>query len=209
MQQRIRDIKAVIFDYGGVLMRTESQESRERVARQADLSPARLYHLVFDSEDSRLAQLGLLSPEARWARIGHALGMNTPEEVLALRHDMFGGDVLGIELVNDIRRLRRRYKTALLSNSSIRLVTVLRDELHIDDCFDAIVISAQVRLMKPDPAIYHLTLDRLQVAAHEAVFVDDAPQNVQAAAALGMRAIRFTTREALLAELRPLLDPIP
>jgi FMN phosphatase YigB (HAD superfamily) len=67
------------------------------------------------------------------------------------------------------------------------------------------VISAAVHMIKPDPAIYHYTLRQLQVAPQEAVFVDDSRPNVEAAAALGIHAIQFTTREAVLQELETLL----
>jgi len=204
MENTNRLIKAVIFDFGGVLMRTESQEPRQKLARQVGLSVQELYHLIFDSEESHLVQLGRLSPEVHWQRVGGRLG-KSPEEMLAFRRQMFAADVLDRDLVYYIRRLRGAYKTALLSNASARLAAMLRDELHIDDCFDVITISAQVGLMKPDPDIYKLTLDRLQVAPPEAIFVDDAPVNVAAAAVLGMHAILFTGREALLTELQPLL----
>jgi putative hydrolase of the HAD superfamily len=114
--------------------------------------------------------------------------------------------MLDQELVAYIRSLHGRFKTALLSNATLRLVSTLRDDLHIEDCFDAIVISAQVGLMKPDPAIYRLTLDRLGVTPQQAVFIDDMLENVVAAMALGLRTIRFTSRDALLKELQPLLQ---
>jgi epoxide hydrolase-like predicted phosphatase len=93
----------------------------------------------------------------------------------------------------------------LLSNAPARLETMLHNEWHIADCFDVIVISALVGMMKPDPAIYRLTLNQLQVAPQEAVFIDDMRENVEAAAALGIHAIQFTTRDGTLKELEALL----
>ena len=206
MNQTDRAIRALIFDYGGVLMRTESQASREQLCRRLGLTLPQLYDLVFEGEDSQLVQLGRMTPDERWERIGQQLGLRSREEALALRREMFAGDVLDQELVAYIRRLHGRFKTALLSNATLRLVSILRDDLHIEDCFDVIVISAQVGLMKPDPAIYHLTLDRLGVTPQQAVFIDDMPENVAAAMELGMRTIRFSSRDALLKELQPLLE---
>jgi putative hydrolase of the HAD superfamily len=117
---------------------------------------------------------------------------------------MFATDVLDHELVDYLRSLRPRFKTALLSNASLRLVTTL-NELDVEDCFDVIVISAQVGLMKPDPAIYRLTLDRLGVEPHEAVFLDDIAENVEAAARLGIHGVLFTGRGEALNELDRLL----
>jgi len=122
---------------------------------------------------------------------------------------MFATDVLDGELLDYIRSLRPRLKTALLSNASLRLVTVLRDDLHIEDCFDVIVISAQVGLMKPDPAIYRLTLERLGVEPQEAVFLDDVLDNVEAASSLGIHTVHFVGREEAVCELEELLGRSP
>lgn len=198
-------IQALIFDFGGVLMRTMSQEPRQRLAARFGLSLDELYATVFDSEESQLEQLGRLAPGTRWQRLARDLGLKSQQEVRAFQTEFFSADTLDMELVAYLRRMRGHYKTALLSNAWANAADWLRDHLHIDDCFDVIVISALVRMMKPDPAIYHYTLNRLQVAPQEAVFVDDSRPNVEAAAALGIHAIQFTTREAVLQEIESLL----
>ena len=120
--------------------------------------------------------------------------------------EFFGGEALDNALVNYVRRLRGRFKTALLSNASDSLDGFVRHKLGLDDTFDVIIISALVGVSKPDPAIYRLVLNRLQVAPHEAVFVDDRQVNVEGAASLGIHGIHFITRKALLEELDALLD---
>lgn len=72
------------------------------------------------------------------------------------------------------------------------------------DRFRDIVVSGDEKMMKPDPAIYRLALDRFGLKAEEAVFVDDNRDNVAGAAALGIHAIRFIDEPALRAELRTL-----
>jgi FMN phosphatase YigB (HAD superfamily) len=93
------EIRALIFDFGGVLVRTESHEPREELARQVGLSRRELYDAVFNCEESRLAQLGRMSSEDRWQRIGQVLGINSPQELMAFRRRFFAGDVLDAELV--------------------------------------------------------------------------------------------------------------
>lgn len=199
-------IKALIFDFGGVLLRTMSQEPRDRLAAKFGLSRQELLSIVFDSQESQLEQLGRLSPGARWQRLAQDLRLKSQEELRAFQTEFFSADALDTELVAYLRRMRGPYKTALLSNAWANLAEWLRDRFRIDDCFDVIVISALVHMMKPDPAIYHYTLSQLQVAPQEAVFVDDTLPNVEAAAALGIHAIQFTTREAVLQELDALLQ---
>lgn len=202
-------IRAVIFDFGGVLMRTGSLEPRRRLAEQFGLSLDELYRLVFDGDGSREAQLGSIDPDQRWAQIGQSVRLSSRDEQIAFHQAMFATDVLDGELLDYIRSLRPRLKTALLSNASLRLVTVLRDDLHIEDCFDVIVISAQVGLMKPDPAIYRLTLERLGVEPQEAVFLDDVLDNVEAASSLGIHTVHFVGREEAVCELEELLGRSP
>jgi putative hydrolase of the HAD superfamily len=71
--------------------------------------------------------------------------------------------------------------------------------------FDVHVISEQVRMAKPDPAIYELTLERLGLPARACVFVDDHPRNLPPAEALGITTVLATDEAATVAELEVLL----
>jgi putative hydrolase of the HAD superfamily len=82
---------------------------------------------------------------------------------------------------------------------------ILDEKLGILHRFDLVVNSARVGVKKPDPAIYHLTLERLAVAPQQAIFVDDMPENVAAAAALGIHAIHFEDQYQAVAAIRELL----
>ncbi len=77
-------------------------------------------------------------------------------------------------------------------------------ESALFDRFRAIVVSGDERLVKPDPAIYRLALDRFGLAPGEAVFVDDNAANIAAAAAMGIHAILFVDAESLRDSLRDL-----
>jgi HAD superfamily hydrolase (TIGR01509 family) len=87
-----------------------------------------------------------------------------------------------------VRRLRRSHKVSVLSNADMSL----RDRFArdgIDVLFDDIVISAEVGMAKPDPAIFRLAAERLGLTPAECVFVDDWDRNVEAACAVGMRGV--------------------
>ena len=71
--------------------------------------------------------------------------------------------------------------------------------------FDVYVNSAYVGLRKPDPAIFHLVLERLGVAPQQAVFLDDNLRNVDSARELGIHTVQFVDPETSLAELEALL----
>jgi 2-haloacid dehalogenase len=83
-------------------------------------------------------------------------------------------------------------------------------EAVVFDLFDDILVSGEVRLVKPDPAIYAMALDRFGVAAGDAIFIDDRADNVAAAEAAGIAGHLFTGAEPLRADLgaRGLLPPV-
>jgi putative hydrolase of the HAD superfamily len=74
------------------------------------------------------------------------------------------------------------------------------------DAFDQMVISAEVGMVKPEPQIYEKVVSDLNVVPAEAVFVDDFPENVASAKAVGLRAIQFISPEQTLRDLERMLD---
>jgi 2-haloacid dehalogenase len=74
--------------------------------------------------------------------------------------------------------------------------------------FEGIVVSGEVRLTKPDPAIYELLFERHGVSATEAVFIDDSAANIATASTLGMHTVHFTAPECLRPALRELHLPV-
>jgi epoxide hydrolase-like predicted phosphatase len=202
-------IKAVIFDFGGVLMRTVNPLPRHELEQ-------RFGQPLFESSLWDDVRLGHISDAEFWADVGRRLGLDT-EATAEFRRAFRAGDRLDEELVAFIRHLRGEgYRTALLSNAPDNLPQIV-EQMGIANAFDVVVISSCEGLMKPDPAIYQLTLERLGVAAEEAVFVDDFRENVAAARQVGLHATRFRGLTPLRQWLRglgvpapdPVLDPLP
>jgi epoxide hydrolase-like predicted phosphatase len=183
-------IRAILWDFGGVLMRTHDFTPREELARHFQMSRNELENLVYVDEWGQKAQLGQISLDRRWELLAQKLNI-TIGEIPPFLEKFWGGDVLDLDLVDYVRGLRSRYKTGLLSNAFSDLRRMITDVLKIADIFDVMVISAEVGFVKPDRRIYHLALERLRVAPEEAVFIDDFLHNVQGAQAIGMQAIHF------------------
>lgn len=200
-------IRALIFDVGGVLVRTEDPTPRQQLAAKLNLSVRALYDVAFGGNTWKQVQLGRVADDEHWQAVGRRLGLAWPDEVHAFREAFFEGDQLDRELIELIVRLRDHYKMALLSNAPANLRRRIVDGWGIPpDTFDAIVISAEQGVMKPDPEIYRVVLARLDVAPHEAIFVDDFVENIAAARALGIQVIHFTSPEALVKELKSRID---
>ncbi|MGW8249737.1 MAG: HAD family hydrolase [Anaerolineales bacterium] len=198
-------IKAVIFDLGGVLVRTEDQQPRRALAERLDISRQQMYYLIFDSPSAQQASQGTITVAEHWEAVRQAMGLSD-EEFQRVPQEFWAGDRLDNELIAYIRSLHPRYRTALLSNAWDDLRSYLEERWQIADAFDEIIISAEVGITKPDPRIYRLALERLDIMPQEAVFVDDFEENIHAAQALGLHAIHFRDRQQALSELDGLLD---
>jgi HAD superfamily hydrolase (TIGR01509 family) len=198
-------IEAVIFDLGGVLVRTEDRQPRAALAARLGMSYQELDDLVFLSPTGYEATLGKLSTLDHWRSVLASLGLEE-SKLQEVQAGFWGGDRLDRELIDLLRSLRGRYRTALLSNAWDDLRQVLTERWGISDAFDELIISAEVGLAKPDPRIYHLTAQRLRVEPQQAVFVDDMPRNVQAAREQGMHAIQFVDSAQTRRDLAALLN---
>ena len=183
-------IKAIIFDIGGVIVRTADHSSRRQWEKKLGLAEWESETIVFNSEMGTKAQCGAITDAALWQWVGQRLHLNG-SELGAFRAGFWAGDVLDSELVDFIRTLRPHYQTAVISNATDNLQNALTNQFRIADAFDLIVGSATEKVMKPDPRIYQRTLERLGRQPAEAVFIDDFAHNIQAAQALGMATIHF------------------
>jgi putative hydrolase of the HAD superfamily len=90
--------------------------------------------------------------------------------------------------------LKKHYRLALLSNDLSEWSSYLRDKFNINSYFDAVVISSDVKLKKPDIQIFDLLLDSLSLPAHDCVYIDDRRTNLTTAKSLGMEPILFNSR---------------
>lgn len=197
-------LKAVIFDMGGVLLRTEDRDPRTALGARFGLSYAQMDELVFNCESAKQATTGRISEEAHWLSIAAHLQL-APEEITAFREAFWAGDRADEQLLAYIESLRPRVRTALLSNAWSNARADLVERYGLDRVFDVLVFSAEIGMAKPDAKIYQHVLQLLQVRPEEAVFVDDMPANVTAARALGMQAIHFQNSAQTLGELQSLM----
>ncbi len=198
-------IRAVIWDMGGVLLRTEDHKSRERQAEKLGLSRDKLEEMVFWGDYGSRAQLGEFTVEQHKENLRFEFDI-TSEEMTQFWEEFWAGDRVDMELIEYIRSLRSRYKTCLLSNAFSNLRRVIDEVWNFSDAFDEIIISAEVGLVKPDDRIYRLALDRLNVNPEEAVFIDDFLQNIEAARILNMKVIHFENSQQARTDLENLLS---
>lgn len=195
-------ITAVVFDMGGVLLRTEDREPRSKLALSLGMTYEELEAQVYGSRE---AMRGEISAADHKRDFLSKLGLS--QESMGDFGDAFwGGDRMDAALIDFIRGLRESYTTVLLSNAWDDLRPLLVDRWKIADAFDHMFISAEMGLAKPDPKIYQAVTAALKKDPAELVFVDDFIENVEAARGEGWNAIHFRSPEGALEELAEYLD---
>jgi putative hydrolase of the HAD superfamily len=196
-------VKGLLVDFGGVLT-TNVFDSFKAFCRAEGL-PEDAVKNMFRERGEGLALLrrlekGELTAVEFSAQFAPLLGVS--EENLVER--LFGGISPDDLMVDAVRRARAAgIKTGLISNSwgdGIAYEPALLEEL-----FDAVVISGDVGLHKPEPEIFHLGAERIGVAPEDCVFVDDLRENCAGAEAVGMKAILHRGAEGTLPQLEELL----
>jgi putative hydrolase of the HAD superfamily len=197
-------VRVVFWDLGGVILRTQDQRRRRAWETRLGLAEGALAKRVFDGPASLEAMLGHASADDVWASVGTALGLS-PVDRDRLRDDFFATDQIDEDLMRFVRGLRRRVRVGLISNAWLEVRRLLDSPWHIADAFDPLILSAEVGLVKPDAQIFHLALERAGVEASQAAFVDDFPENVDAAIGLGMQGVLFQTAHQARQEVESLL----
>ncbi len=193
-------IRAAIFDFGGVIIRMVDERPRLTLAEQLGVSLSQIDDLVFNSNTARKASKGEITVAMHWEAVRKSLGIQ-PEDMPGFLDQYWSADDVNWELLDFIRRLHPHYKVGLLSNAWDDLRQTLHERWDIEGLFDDMVISAEVKMVKPDPRIYHLALERLGVQAGEAIFIDDIVDNVEAARREGLLAIWYQETHKTLDEL--------
>jgi len=197
-------IHSVFIDFGGVIVRTEDKEPRKMQAEKLGMTSRELERIIFESESSRRASTGEITEDEHWQAVAEALAV-TREEADRITAQFFAGDRADTSLIDFLRSLRPERKVCLISNAWSGLRAFIKGQ-KFDDVFEAMIISAEVGVAKPDPAIYRLALEKLGAKPEESVFVDDVLVNVEAARSIGMNTIQFIQPERALEELKQLLS---
>ena len=196
-------IKNIIFDIGNVLVDFSWKKHYEDCGFDEQMVE-RLAKATVHSSDWNEYDRGVLTDE----QIIDSFVENDPEIEVQIRktQEDFSGIIIHRETsVPWIQALKEQgYQVLVLSNFSHKALTQCRDEMTILDYVDGGILSYRESLIKPDPAIYQLLMERYDLKPEECIFIDDTPLNVEAARKLGIHGIDFHTREQVLQEMAAL-----
>jgi epoxide hydrolase-like predicted phosphatase len=197
-------VKGLIVDFGGVLT-TNVFDSFKAFCRAEGLPEDTVKHIFRDRDGEGLALLrrlekGELSAGEFSQKFAPLLG-TSPDNLV---ERLFGGVGSDEPMVEAVRRARRAgVKTGLISNSWGDGLAY--DPGLLEELFDAVVISGEVGLHKPQPEIFRLGAERIGAATEDCVFVDDLRENCEGAEAVGMKAILHRGSAGTLPQLEELL----
>ncbi len=195
-------LRAVVFDYGIVLTGPPDPEAWANLLRISGLPQERFEPLYW--ADRRAYDEGHLSGVGFWQRFLLSAGMPA-NWAKAEELNRWDARLWTVEnpamLAWQLQLKERGLKTAILSNIGDSVVESIEREFNLLHRFDALVGRYQIGIAKPDPAIYRHTLDELGTTSEETLFIDDKRENVEAARALGMPAIQYSSVERLRADL--------
>jgi len=205
----VPDLTTLVVDFGGVLT-TSMRDSFTEFVVTEDVDGQRLHEVLFGDYEGEGTlvhgiETGLVTMEQFERELAARLRTNSgsPVEAAGLVKRMFAGARADVRMIDAVRKARAAGKrTGLLSNSWGN-----RDSYefeHFDTLFDAVVISGEVGMRKPEPRIYRHTAEALGVPAHACVFVDDLPPNVRGAVAVGMIGVRHVDTDQTVSELEAL-----
>jgi putative hydrolase of the HAD superfamily len=201
-------VSAVISDFGGVLtsplagsfqaFQETSGVPLEELGKAMAAIGARLgVNPLFELETGRLSETEFLRQIG--VQLSEQLGRTIDVDGFGERY--FAHLTPNEPMIGYMRALRERgYKLAICTNNVREWEGRWRAMLPVDEIFDVVVDSAFVGTRKPEPRIYELTLEALEVGAGSALLIDDIEANCAGARALGIQAVWFQSSEQAIAD---------
>ncbi|HAZ07859.1 MAG TPA: hypothetical protein DCZ01_04885 [Elusimicrobia bacterium] len=195
-------VRAVFFDIGNVLLRFDARMILRRFARAVRRRPVKVADYLRRSDIGERIELGEVPGPRLYGMFQEELGYKgSYAQFRILWCDHFTLD-RGSNAI--LKRTAARVPTYLLSNTNILHIDFIRERYAFPRLVRGSILSHELGLRKPDPAIYRAALRLSGTKPEETVFIDDLKPNVEAARALGMIAIRFRGAADLRRRLRAL-----
>ncbi len=194
--------RAVIFDFGKVLSAHPDADAHTALVAAAGV-PDEIFEDHYWAHRHAYDE-GALNGTTYWQKVAEGAGFAlTPETLAALNHhdSLMWGNLNQAMLAWAIALQHAGIKTAILSNMGEVNLAYMRKTFEWLNGFTQLTWSSELRVAKPEPAIYQHTIEKLGIAPNEALFIDDIPKNIEAARALGIDGILFTDVSHLRADL--------
>jgi putative hydrolase of the HAD superfamily len=200
------ETKAIIFDYGNVLTFPQPEAEIQAMAGIFNVTPPELLDAYYSLRD--LYDTGTIDGKAYWHKVAAVLKVPSPDEGLItelIEIDLKSWFFQNEQVWQLVLKLKKEFKTALLSNNIHELVAKIENEIDLEKYFNLTVFSNHLPFIKPEPQIYSYCLEKLNVHPSESIFIDDKIKNVEAANNLGINGILFEDYQKLIKDLELIL----
>ena len=195
-------ITAVVFDLGKVVLDFDHAIAARAISRLIDKTPEEIYGLFFDSRLIQSFEEGKLSPEDFFKEVRRILSLPIGfDEFLPIWNGIFFLTDQNKQVHAVVRKLQGRYRTALLSNVNRLHFEYVHASFPVFDAFDVLLLSYKLGCVKPSPEIYQRALSIIGTDPHETFYVDDRPELIAQAQAMGLRAFVYRGIEQLKIDL--------
>jgi len=197
-------IATVIFDFGYVLSLPPQPADYQRLAALAGIDGKPFEEIYWGQRADY--DRGTIDGPTYWRRIAKATGKElTPSQIDSLiANDIAIWMRANPVMMEWVRALKKGgLKIAVLSNMPVEISTYMRHYAPWFKDFDYVCFSAEVQLAKPEAAIFRACLDVVHMKPEECLFIDDRAENVEAARALGMHALKFVSVRELAVDVQP------
>lgn len=197
-------------DLGNVLVQVDRAPTIRKLAGNLGVAPDAL-RPFFNSDDLHEdLELGEITPDQFVMRLLDALQPDSTPSIREIEDIMGQSFQLNRELKEHIDAHREHVQVIILSNTNALDIAAIERSFSLISWADAAVLSYEIHLKKPDSRIYHHTLDEYKLMPAHTFFLDDRPENIQAARDVGIRAEVFeSTAQAIHSIDKFLANPVP
>jgi len=197
-------IRAILFDFGGVIAEEGFNEGLKAIAKCQGLEPDKLPHQGMEAVYDSGYVTGKGSEKAFWELLRQRTGIRGDDAVL--REEILSRFVVRPWMIDLVEELRRRgYLTAILSDQTDWLGRLDADQGFLKK-FDRLFVSYRLGKGKRDPTLFSEVVKSLALKPEQVIFIDDAPGNIERARSCGLGVLLFTDREAVETRLRAMLE---
>jgi epoxide hydrolase-like predicted phosphatase len=202
-------IKTIFFDFGGVIIKPPNMKWIQRWKDQLGINEhPEILEMLENPHGSQLVQdicLGKAPEDYLWMVMTEKWHIN-PALLAQIRRRLRSSRQLNRQVVRFMDELKSQYQTAILSNAGDQARQLMEETYRLDRYVDTIIISAEEGVIKPDPRIFEIAMERMSAEPKSSLLVDDFEENVLAARAFGMQAVHFTDTHQAIDEVRALLN---
>ncbi|WP_068469750.1 HAD family hydrolase [Candidatus Protochlamydia phocaeensis] len=198
-QPQATSVKAIVFDFSGVIAKKDKGQIVQFVATSLSISPD---HAQEALQNLKHCLKKGSNEEDFWQVYAQSIGRKLPANWLQQLDQARLKAIVEIPgMVNLVKNLQKNgFQTALLSNGGTSRAR-LKDQIDLYNLFHPVLLSSDIGIAKPNPKVFQILLDTLQLSANQVLLIDNKAENIQAAKKLGIDGIEFKNPDQLIQEL--------